>query len=137
MLDCDDDCISVYDPLQLDFDEDGIGNLCDNCPWTFNPDQADTNGNQVGDACDEVGIFEYGAIPGLNVHPNPTRSMLWIEMNDPGARTIVLQDVLGSLVKRISYTSVLDISDLVQGAYFISVLDGNGKMLGMTRVLRL
>lgn len=137
VLDCDDVCISVYDPLQLDFDEDGIGNLCDNCPWIFNPDQTDTNGNQVGDACDEVGMGEIGGLPLLSVHPNPTGSWLFISWNDPRARTIVVHDMLANVLVRTAFASSVDLSDLPQGAYFIMVLDDLGLPLGKARVVRL
>jgi len=39
---------------QSDVDDDGFGDLCDNCPDMFNPDQSDINENGVGDICDYV-----------------------------------------------------------------------------------
>ena len=72
ILDDSDNCPSNYNVDQGDFDEDGVGDVCDdcpedplndvdadgicgdvdNCPTTYNPDQADSNGNQIGDACE-------------------------------------------------------------------------------------
>ena len=43
----------LYNPDQLDSDNDGIPDLCgDNCPYTNNPNQEDSDGDDVGDACD-------------------------------------------------------------------------------------
>ena len=42
---CDGNCIS-------DTDNDGIGNACDNCLSVYNPDQVDFDGDGQGDACD-------------------------------------------------------------------------------------
>ena len=65
-----DNCISVYNPEQIDTDSDGAGDACDpdldsdgvlnkrdNCPNLFNVDQADEDRDQIGDACDNEYCF--------------------------------------------------------------------------------
>ncbi|MEM7229314.1 MAG: thrombospondin type 3 repeat-containing protein [Planctomycetota bacterium] len=39
-------------PFNLDMDEDGVLNVCDNCPDVMNADQADGDMNGIGDACE-------------------------------------------------------------------------------------
>lgn len=61
----DDNCVDVYNPDQLDMDNDSIGNACDddidgdgyintddNCPEIYNPGQEDSDNDSIGDVCD-------------------------------------------------------------------------------------
>jgi len=44
--------VNVFTIRQPDADDDGVGDICDNCPDDANFDQADADGDGVGDACD-------------------------------------------------------------------------------------
>ena len=57
-------CPSVAGDQRVDADNDGVGDLCDNCPGLGNPDQADLGdldldtgrADGVGDACDNCAL---------------------------------------------------------------------------------
>lgn len=65
VADVDDNCPAEFNPLQLNSDDDVLGDVCDmdddndtiddvadNCPLTINTDQADFDGDGQGDTCD-------------------------------------------------------------------------------------
>jgi hypothetical protein len=47
-----DNCPDVPNPMQVDVDDDGAGNVCDVCLNLYDPDQLDSDGDGRGDACD-------------------------------------------------------------------------------------
>ena len=79
-----DNCVDVSNLDQIDTDNDGLGDACDddddddginddvdNCPTTPNPGQEDADGDGIGDACDDSTIVpQFPCINGFaNGHP--------------------------------------------------------------------
>jgi len=52
VIDGCDNCQKDSNSNQADDDEDGIGDACDNCPSAANEDQANSDDDPLGDACD-------------------------------------------------------------------------------------
>ena len=135
-LDCDDNCASLFNPLQEDFDLDAYGDLCDNCPWISNPDQADADGDGVGDACDLIGMNEIGGLSPLPVHPNPATDLIFYQWPAGSAQRAVILDVLGKRVLEQSVTGSMDVSGLSTGVYFLRLETLDGRGLAIARWVR-
>ncbi|MGH9870390.1 MAG: thrombospondin type 3 repeat-containing protein [Candidatus Polarisedimenticolia bacterium] len=71
------DCVPSPTNGQCDFDDDGRGDLCDNCPSTPNHKQLDTDGDGVGDSCEVSDIDVDGVVNDIDncpTVPNPAQA---------------------------------------------------------------
>ncbi len=62
----------------------------------------------------------------FSVYPNPTNGILNIA-SDVSIKTIEIYNYLGQLVLSDEETSMIDISNLSQGLYFLTLKDSSGK----------
>ena len=60
-------CPFDAEAAQVDTDQDGRGDSCDNCPQTYNPAQFDCDEDGVGDAC----AIAVGKSPDCNLNGVP------------------------------------------------------------------
>lgn len=82
IVDSDDNCVTVVNPDQIDidnngrgdtcddFDRDGVINATDNCPDDANRAQKDIDGDGIGDVCDEEEsrfLEQYPWLPGVTI----------------------------------------------------------------------
>jgi len=93
--DCDtngvpDECDIAGDP-NLDVDDDGVMNICDNCPYVYNPDQADANTNGFGDACENTVYLGEELLPPENVGFTIDPSQTELFSGDP--ETVFVHDM--------------------------------------------
>lgn len=126
--DCNGDCI-------IDQDGDGICDELDNCPENWNADQIDMNENGVGDRCENMlPLEELESLDVLLAYPNPTTGVVNITYKTDEVKDISVEvyNILGGRIacgypdiygKEV--TTLLDLSNQPKGFYNIVVKNQN------------
>ncbi|HQW68306.1 MAG TPA: T9SS type A sorting domain-containing protein [Flavobacterium sp.] len=86
-----------------------------------------TNPTQVGVNC-LLSVKEENSINQIIIYPNPTTGIVYFETETFGSYNYKISNTIGQVVKKFNnsnnYTTQIDISDLVEGVYFVTIENG-------------
>ncbi|RPG63109.1 MAG: T9SS C-terminal target domain-containing protein [Flavobacteriaceae bacterium TMED206] len=120
--------IKQFIPLN-DSDGDGILDTEDNCPLTANADQLDTDEDGVGDVCEDPEPLFIENINFIkNIYPIPTENNIRVTFDiQLDVKDLYFIDIFGRVIRPISYTKLPDVldvnvSNLNEGIYILKIL---------------
>ena len=123
-------------PIRSDFDEDGVGDDCDNCVWTYRPDQSDADGDGIG-MCDVVSRVSksrprsgHGDIP-----ESGPRDGAHIDRGSRVKRLSPHRSQWSDTVLDVQRTNTLQLDGIAAGIYTVSALDAEGRPLAQGRLI--
>lgn len=128
LLDTDNDGIPNY--LDNDDDGDGILTINEDANGNNNPMDDDSNGNGIPDYLDspQLSTIQNSAITSISIYPNPTSDAFFVSnKSDQEISHIEVYSINGMLVKEIrniAETTVIDVSNLQTGIYFVKLTVG-------------
>ncbi len=114
-LDCNGNCLN-------DFDFDNVCDEYDNCPDVFNPDQIDSDNDGIGDACNNSSTEEIKF--SIYVYPNPAKDKLNIEINNVNEYHIEIHDFSGKNIYNTESkksNKIIDLDKFSDGIYTIKI----------------
>ena len=79
-----------------------------------------------------LGIDEGAVSSSIKIYPNPASEQLYI--NSPIAVTAKLTDITGRVVKTQEQATVLNLTDLAEGMYLLSIMDKDGKLIRVEKI---
>lgn len=83
-----------------------------------------------------AGLDELSNPKELFIYPNPTASIIHLEMKKPDASAIEICDLSGRTVLRSAFSGQISIGEISPGVYLIKVLDKAGNTIANERFIR-
>lgn len=74
-------------------------------------------------------------LDGLVLYPNPTQSVIFLD-HRIADKKLILQDISGKEVQTVKNGNSLDFSNLPSSTYILSIVDINGNVLGVYKVIK-
>ncbi len=129
---------STLQVLNLDSDEDGIYDDIDNCILDYNPDQLDADNDGIGDVCDDDQTVNINTIDNnfISIAPNPFSNKIIIRSLNNDIHQIVIMDTNGKTIPSHKYREndniVINTNNLKRGIYYISIQTNNAVVVKKT-----
>jgi len=130
--DCFGYCMDLdQDGINDDLDQDDFCDLLDNCPLIWNPGQIDSDNNGIGDACEVINIAE--EIFSFSLFPNPFDTYTILNFCNPKQDNLIIKlfESTGRLVFETSINTsqyIIYREGLAEGIYIIQ-LESNDNYL--------
>jgi len=124
--DCDGYCSDLNnDGVPDDIDEDSVCDFVDNCVSIWNPGQIDSDSDGIGDSCEDISLIAYDEVQ-YSIYPNPFSEYTTITFQGDNLinRLLKIFEISGRLVFQIStFNNVEKIytSDLNSGFYVLEI----------------
>ena len=138
--DIDEDCDG--EALVIDEDMDGFNSDedCDDTDPNINPGQEEIPNNGIDEDCDGMdGTTSAEELDNISItiFPNPVSDRLFLQFSEPVSFTVSLKSLTGETLLIQKDQLQFDLQNFISGLYILEVVDKNGAMLKIERVVKI
>jgi len=86
-----------------------------------------------------LGVYNFELFNNFKVYPNPAIDYVNVKFNKPSNYNIVITDLKGSMIKKITThenLNKIDLSNLNNGTYFLIIIDVNSNTYNSIKIIK-